>query len=76
MLAGAIKPRLGPRAGWGRLERFDQFRGALTQSDEADAELVELGEVLLGGELLVEHQQLGQLAVRFLVEATELDHLA
>ena len=76
MLAGAVKAGLGPGAGGELLERGDQLRGALPEGDEADAELVELGEVLLGGELAVEYQQLGQLAVGALIEAAELDHLA
>ena len=57
-------------------QRLDQLRVALAQGDESDADLVELGEVLVGGELAVEHQQLGQLAVGALVEAAEVGHLA
>ena len=76
VLAGAVKPGLGSPARGQLLERGDQLRGALAQRDEGDAQLVELGEVLVGGELSVEHQQLRQLAMGALIEAAELDHLA
>ena len=76
MLAWSVEPGLGPVGGVERLELCDQGRGALAQGDEPDAHVVELGEVLLGGELLVEHQELGQGAVGALVEAAEVDHLA
>ena len=56
VLAGAVKPGLGPGAGRERFELLDQLRGALSEGDEPDAHLVEFGEVLLGGELLIEHQ--------------------
>ncbi len=75
VLAGALQTGLGPRVFVERVERGGQLRGALAQRDEPDAELIELGEMLVGGELLVEHQQLGQLAVRLLIETDELDHL-
>ena len=51
VLAGAVKTRLGPGAGRQGLQRCGQLRVALAQGDEPDAELVELGEVLVGGEL-------------------------
>ncbi len=76
VFAGTVQAGLGPRADGQRLQGLDQLRGALAQCDEADAQLVELGEVLLGGELAVEDEQLREGAMRLLVEAAEGDHLA
>jgi hypothetical protein len=49
VLARAVKAGLGPGFGGERFEGGDQLGGALPEGDEPDTDLIELGEVLLGG---------------------------
>ena len=75
VLAGALEPDRRPRAVWQRFDGFDDVAAAAAQGDEADVLFVELGQLGVGGERGVEHQQSWLLAGGGLPELAEADDL-